>query len=114
METFKIRKMTIAATDITKMVTFYNEVFESNLSQLKLDNFTLYAGKLGEIDLLICPNELAKVDAKKNRQQFEFFVEDLFVIESKAIQTGGQVMQKVDKSMTIIDPDGNTIIFTSY
>ena len=113
---FKISKITIAVTNINAMVTFYKTVFKCEFTENKVYGTTLFSGTLGDIKLLLCPNEIAGVKAEQNRQQFEFTVKDLDVLIHDAKTAGGTIKDEIhtsgkERSVTVVDPDGNTIVF---
>jgi catechol 2,3-dioxygenase-like lactoylglutathione lyase family enzyme len=110
----KIGRVTIAVTNMPAMLRFYNGVFEADLTLIGGTEF--YAGTLAEgISLLFCPNDIAKVEAKQNRQQFRFIVDDLAKIRESVTAYGGQILNSnaTDdaNSIGVRDPDGNTIEF---
>lgn len=105
-----LTRVTLATTDMEAMVNFYNGVFNTQL-QAKLP---FYEGKLADVELLMCPNSLAQVDARQNRQQFRFVVDNLEGILQRVQQYGGKVKDRAtDQTGTqiagVVDPDGNTI-----
>lgn len=113
MDNFKLRKITIAVTNIDKMVSFYNNIFNCNLKKVEAYGTSLYQGKLAGINLLLCPNEIANVKAQQNRQQFDIEVNDIETCLKKVADSFGQIMEPYNneiKSASIIDPDGNTIV----
>ncbi len=110
----KIDRVTIAINNMPAMLRFYNGVFDADLKLI--DGTEFYAGTLAEgITVLFCPNDIAQVDAKQNRQQFRFIVEDLKPIRERAAEYGGHVLQQGDTpdatTIGVMDPDGNTIEF---
>lgn len=110
----KILKITIAVTNTTEMVNFYNTVFNSNLKEIATYGTKLYSGNFIGLELLLCPNEIAGVNAKQNRQQFDISVSDINSVLDKVIKNSGtikEVYNKTTKSASVIDPDGNTIVF---
>jgi predicted enzyme related to lactoylglutathione lyase len=110
----KIDRVTIAITDMPAMLRFYNGVFEADLTLIPGTEF--YAGTLAEgISVLFCPNDIAKVEAKQNRQQFRFVVDDLKTIRDRVTAYGGSILNSKSSEnvdvMGVMDPDGNTIEF---
>lgn len=110
----KIDRVTIAINNMPAMLRFYNGVFDADLKLI--DGTEFYAGTLAEgITVLFCPNDIAKVDAKQNRQQLRFIVEDLKPIRERVTEYEGQVLQQGDTpdatTIGVMDPDGNTIEF---
>ena len=108
----QIQKITLASNDVEQMVKFYNEVLNCNLQSKKGLEFLLYEGELDGIIFQICPNEVAKVKASQNRQQFEFLVNDIEQVISLSERFGGSVKKRDEYVVSIIDPDGNTLVFT--
>jgi predicted enzyme related to lactoylglutathione lyase len=110
----KIDRVTIAITDMPAMLRFYNGVFDADLTLIGGTEF--YAGTLAEgISVLFCPNDIAQVEAKQNRQQFRFVVDDLAKIRESVTSYGGQIINAENtadaKTLGAMDPDGNTIEF---
>ena len=104
------------------MIRFYNAVFEADLTPFtpapfrENDAIVFYRGHLAGINLLLCPNEVAGVEAHTNRQQFNFAVADVFEVMRIALQSGGSQIdgpQIVEGVITasVRDPDGNSIEF---
>lgn len=107
------------------MTRFYNVVFEANLTPFvpapfrenaDTDDVTFYRGHLVGINLLFCPNAVAGIEARTNRQQFNFAVDDVVRVMRIALQSGGTQIdapQLVDDVLTasVRDPDGNSIEF---
>jgi predicted enzyme related to lactoylglutathione lyase len=110
-----ISGITIAVTQMEKMVHFYNTVFDTDLAPKELFGSTLHAGLLGPIKLLLCPRELARNTAVENRHQFDIVVADIHTVMSKVIAAGGRVDGEViafegTAAVTIYDPDDNSIV----
>lgn len=113
---FKIHNITIAVSNVEAMVAFYRTVFKCKLKEKNLFGTTLYTGQLGEINIVLCPNEIAGVKAEQNRQQFDFLITDLDKLIVDAKSSGGSILGEINatdtsKTVTVIDPDGNTIVF---
>jgi predicted enzyme related to lactoylglutathione lyase len=114
----RISNITIAATRIDTMAAFYNAVLETNFQPIELfPGTTAYHGILAGIPVLLCPNSVAQVDAKQNRQQFDFLVDDVQATLDTALAHGGTTLQPVQEhNNTIIasvyDPDGNSMVFS--
>lgn len=112
--TVTITKIVIAYNDGDRMVQFYNNVFNADLSPIQVQDFTFYKGSFGMLELLFCPNEMLKIKAEKNNIQLIVQVNDLEEVLQKVIQFGGKQVQDISKSVNgavvgISDPDGNTI-----
>jgi predicted enzyme related to lactoylglutathione lyase len=112
--TFAISQITIAYNQEDEMVDFYNQLLNADLSPFNVGDFRFYKGKIGEIGLLFCPNEMLGIKAEKNNIQFTVQVSNLEEILSKVSQCGGKQIQEINKkdgrsSVGISDPDGNSI-----
>ena len=113
---FNIEGVTLAVSDMDSMVTFYKEVFEVEFEPRKISGGTLYSGKWGNLELLLCPAEIAGNSAKQNRHQFEIAVNDVDEFLTKVKAYGGENMGEVavdengKKSIGIYDPDKNSIL----
>lgn len=108
----KLTGITIAITNMDSMVAFYNAVFNAQLTP----QGPFYSGKLADFDLLMCPNQFAGVEAKQNRQQFKFMVDDVQAIIDSGVRAGGQQIDTVQEANnlrvgSLRDPDGNSIEF---
>ncbi|HYF62631.1 MAG TPA: VOC family protein [Herpetosiphonaceae bacterium] len=114
--TITLAQITLAATNLEAMAAFYNAVFAADLRPVPAHGTTMYRGALHGAVLLLCPNSLAGVDAAQNRHQFAYAVSDLAAILERAAAAGGVLdgepqRQPGQLSATVIDPDGNTIVF---
>lgn len=113
--TFTLDHITLATTHTAAMVTFYNRVFEANLVPVSAYSSTLHRGSLAGIELLLCPNEIAGVQAEQNRHQLRFRVPNLAQVLARVQAAGGTI--DVDQSgdqtarAAVRDPDGNTLEF---
>lgn len=112
--TFVISQITIAYKQENEMVNFYNQLLNANFSPFNAKDFIFYKGKIGDIDLLFCPNEMLGIKAEKNNIQFTVQVPNLQEILTKVTQYGGEQIQEINKgkrqsSVGILDPDGNSI-----
>jgi len=108
----KLDRFTIAVTNMTAMVGFYNTVFDAGLTEIP--NSPFYAGTVTEFDLLFCPNDIAEVQAEKNRIQMRFTVEDIETVVKLAKANGGGAYgdrhdTEAEIGWGIHDPDGNSI-----
>lgn len=113
---FKIDTITIAITNISEMVNFYETVFNCGFTEIEAYGTTLFSGNLAGIKILLCPNEVACVNAEKNRHQFDFLVTNLdnviCLAQASNGTLSGDIIKSADKkAVTIIDPDGNTMNF---
>lgn len=107
-----VDKITIATTQTTEMITFYNRVFDTKI--VAIPQSPLFKGKLGNVELMMCPNTILGINAEKNNIQFRVFVDDLEPIIELVIDNGGEIINEpveteTDKQCGILDPDGNSI-----
>jgi predicted enzyme related to lactoylglutathione lyase len=108
----RLDRITIAVNNMQHMVVFYNVIFNAKLQPVSAFGTTLYKGTLAGIELLMCPNEIAGVDAKQNRKQLRFVVDDVQAIAAIIPAARGQVINQDGSTIGVCDPDGNTIEFT--
>ncbi len=116
---FKIEGMTMAVTQMDKMLKFYSNVFQVSFVEKDMFNSKLYAGQWSTLNLLFCPAEIAQNTANQNRHQFDVVVDDLKSIIDLATENGGKVMGEISEnefelSIGIYDPDRNSILFKQY
>ena len=67
---------------------------------------------LAGVPLVICPNEIAGVEAEQSRHQLAFRVSDLAAILSRVEAAGGSIETPMTDPLTqaiLRDPDGNSI-----
>ena len=113
----KLTGLTIAAIKMKKMVAFYNAVLGARLKPtVHIGAAQFYGGKIGELELTLCPNDIAGVVAQQNRQQLRFQVHDIEAVMDKGRANHGSEINPVDeykgaKVASLADPDGNTIEF---
>lgn len=116
----RMDRITLAVEHIPEMVTFYNTVFNARLIPIGSSaDAPFHRGKLAGTELLFCPNSIAQVDARQNRHQLRFVVDDLEGIIAQAAAAGGRSRNDIHanthmKSAAVEDPDGNTIEFIQY
>lgn len=111
-----IAKMTLVATDIKAMVAFYNAVLGADFTPVQNAPEGFYSGKIAGIGTLLCPNSIAQVNAKQNRQQFDFIVEDIEASIQASLDSGGRLLEALSeqngiKTASVYDPDGNSMVF---
>jgi catechol 2,3-dioxygenase-like lactoylglutathione lyase family enzyme len=104
----KIERVTLAATNVQAMVEFYDAVFDARLEPVTAFGTTLYKGHFLGLDLLICPNEIAGVDARQNRHQFRLMVPELTTFVENMKTAGGTIINQNSGAVGFRDPDGNT------
>jgi predicted enzyme related to lactoylglutathione lyase len=111
----QLTQMTLATTHMPEMVRFYNTLFGSELQPTEISGTTLYRGTLAGIPLLLCPNEIAGVEAEQSRHQLAIRVAELTTLLELVETAGGSLETPITDSMTsaiLRDPDGNTIEIT--
>ena len=108
----QITQMTLATTRTAAMVAFYDTLFGTHLQAVKAYGTTLYHGTLAGIPLVICPNEIAGVEARQSRHQLTLRVADLVGLLQLVEIAGGGIHTSVAESIIsaiLRDPDDNTI-----
>lgn len=108
----QLTQMTLATTRTREMVKFYNTLFGAHLQAIEASGTTLYHGTLAGIPFVICPNEIAGVEAEQSRHQLTLRVADLFgLLQIVEIAGGGIHTSAAESVISAIlrDPDGNTI-----
>ena len=108
----QLTQMTLATTRTTEMVKFYDTLFGTALQAREVYGTTLYRGSLAGIPLIICPNEIAGVQAEQSRHQLTFRVVDLSYLLQNVELAGGIIETQATDSLTrtiLRDPDGNTL-----
>lgn len=113
---FALDRITVATFDMKAMVKFYSRVFDTSLEPKVAYGTTLYEGSLADLNLLLCPHDIAKVEAEQNRHQLRFVVNDVEEMMRRAWDAGGSLMGEIvedagEKIAGVRDPDGNTIEF---
>ena len=111
----QLMQMTLATTHTPEMVKFYDSLFDTQLQSTEAFGSMLYRGMLGGIPLVICPNEIAGVEAEQSRHQLTLRVTDLSSLLQNVEGAGGLIETPAADSLTsaiLKDPDGNTIEVT--
>ncbi|WP_424962001.1 VOC family protein [Ekhidna sp.] len=111
----RITGMTLAVTEMEKMIEFYSEIFQLNFEKTEMYGATLYNTQINDVAILFCPAEIAENTAKQNRHQLEFEVQDLKKILSVVKKHHGSTMGNPTENDGIIqvginDPDNNSIV----
>ena len=115
-DTFIVLHVALAVENMEKMVAFYETVFGVKLGSYEIQGIRLYEGKIHGLKFLFAPNELAGVDARQSRHQFELAVTDIDAVAANASATGGNLRDGIqingeNRVLVVEDPDGNTIVF---
>ncbi|MEO9803478.1 MAG: VOC family protein [Reichenbachiella sp.] len=113
---YQIEGMTMAVTNMEQMLDFYSNTFGIRFKERKMEDFRLYSGVWGGMNLLFCPAELAGNTATQNRHQFDVVVTDLEEVIKITSKYGGSPMGEKNEdeytwSIGIYDPDKNSILF---
>lgn len=113
---YQIEGLTLAITDMPKMLAFYTAVFGINFTEQEMYGSQLYAVQWGDLKVLFCPADLAENSAEQNRHQFDIVVDDLDHLLQVAKSHGGRMMSHVTedggfRSVGLYDPDHNSIVF---
>jgi predicted enzyme related to lactoylglutathione lyase len=111
----QLTQMTLATARTPEMVRFYDTLFGTALQAEQVYGTTLYRGSLAGIPLIICPNEIAGVEAEQSRHQLTLRVADLSSLLQMVEAAGGIIESSATDSLTraiLRDPDGNTIELT--
>lgn len=109
-----IDKITFAVGKMEEMVAFYTGMFDMKFKSFDAYESTLYTGKLGDMELLFCPKEVARVDAKINTIQPRFVVQDVENAFKTGLEKGGTAITEPQlfegaKIASLRDPDGNSV-----
>lgn len=112
----QLLRIAIATEKMSAMQNFYDQVFAAQFQGMNTEAGTFYQGQIGGLALTLVPNSLARVEAKQNRQQLSFLVENIEETLKKATDAGGQQQGEVlsapeGRLAAVTDPDGNTIEF---
>jgi predicted enzyme related to lactoylglutathione lyase len=113
-EGVSIDKVTIAVTHPEEMAAFYSKTFGAELKSSDMQGMKFFSGKLGNIELLLCPKEVAGIKANENTIQLRFVVKDVDAAVKSALKNGGSKIGEIQttgniKGGAVRDPDGNSI-----
>ena len=107
----RLVELSLAANDVPAMARFYDAVFDTGLEPFQAFGTTFYRGTLHGVRFVIAPNDLAGVNAAQNRHQFVYETGDRQAALEAARRAGGTVRDETGTAATVLDPDGNTIVF---
>jgi predicted enzyme related to lactoylglutathione lyase len=112
-------RIALATTRMAAMRHFYNQLFDAKLEAVNTPEGTFYQGEIGQLLFTLVPNDVAKIEARQNRHQMTFWVDDIEKTLHAAIQAGGVKMQQsletnTGKLLAVLDPDGNTLEFIEH
>ncbi len=112
----QIDKITIAVGRMEEMRRFYAAVFGVDFKPLDLYGNKLYSGLIEDLEVLLCPKELAGVQADVNTIQLRFVVSNIKQAVETGMQHGGTMLSEIREQggallAALRDPDGNSIEF---
>lgn len=112
---YEITGLTLAVDSMDLMLDFYTNVFNVNFVNLNIMDAKLHQGQWGHLLLLLCPAEIAEIEAEVNRHQFNLDVNDLDKAVEMVLANGGSVKKESKavpgmRVITVFDPDGNSIV----
>jgi catechol 2,3-dioxygenase-like lactoylglutathione lyase family enzyme len=100
-------RITLAATEVDSMRAFYDSVLDTGFEPL--GGSPLWRGTLAGIEVVLCPNDLAGVDARQNRHQLRLAVADPAGSLARVVERGGRIVDPWNGEVgSFADPDGNT------
>ena len=109
-----IDKITIAVGPMEPMVAFYSAVLNVEFSEREMYGRALYGAHYGSVELLLCPKDLAGVDANVNTVQARFVVADVDAAFSSGVNCDGKAISEPamadgSRQASLRDPDGNSL-----
>lgn len=113
----QLGSLTLVAENMTAMLRFYNTVFDAQFQPSDiLGGHQTYLGTVAGIRVVLCPNALVQIEAKRNRHQLHFVVSDIHAVMAEAIANGGSILDEIKdvhgKLMgAVYDPDQNSMVF---
>ncbi len=110
-----IFQITIAIDNVEECIDFYSKVFGIEFEEYNLGNDFIYGSAIGDINIILCPKDVAGISADENNIQLSFFVENIIKSYQAAVISGGTVIEEINtagniKSCSLRDPDGNSLI----
>ena len=73
----KISELVIACFNLEGMLAFYKNVFGIPFEEIKIPQGIIYNGFIDEIQITLCPADMAGIEAKDNRHQLTILVDDI-------------------------------------
>ncbi len=106
--------MTLASEKTAAIADFYNNVLGASFEPFEAYGSTLYSGQLGGVSAVICPNDIAGVDATRARHQLKFDIADVDEAVRLAQNAGGTIHTAPydsdgRRAAVLCDPDNNLI-----
>ncbi len=113
---YTLAGLTLATTQMDAMRAFYAQVFQIQFEEVTMSGRSLYSGDWGGLKLLLCPADLAGIQADQNRHQFDIVVFDLSKTIEQALLHGGMQLGEITEdekawSVGMYDPDKNSLVF---
>ena len=110
-----IFQITIAIDNVQECLDFYSNVFDIKFEEYDLGNDFIYGSAIGDINIILCPKNVAGITANENNIQLSFFVENVEKSYEAAGSSSGSVIEEITtasniKSCSLRDPDGNSLI----
>lgn len=110
----KIDKITMAVGDMDAMRHFYASTFGIQFHPFTLAERELFTGQLGEMEFMLCPKDLAGVDANINTVQIRLVIDDVETAYHTGLNSGGSNLSGVQEiegrlHASLRDPDGNSL-----
>ncbi len=112
---FRVDQVSMATENTELMVVFYQNVFGARFTKLPSDGHYIYTGTLFGLKFVLVPNDVANVRAERSRHELHIIVPNIEDVIRKALMTGATLVKGVktddnEKTATLIDPDGNSMV----
>ena len=108
-----IDRLTIAVASMERMLDFYTSLLGIQFTAVELHGHTLHRATYQGLEILLCPRELAGVDASVNTIQARFVVRDVTIAYGHGVSHGTSLTAPamIDGEMVaaLRDPDGNSL-----
>ena len=112
---FTLNGVTVSTINTGRMITFYNSLFNTQLSPVPLGDVYLYEGMLNDLNITLIPTGASNVPYSNGHHQLSFEVNDIEAFVKRVKRYGGTPLERINhnedgKYCGIADPDGNTIV----
>lgn len=109
-----IDKITLAVEHMDAVKQFYSHVFEVSFHPMMFAGRELFAATLGSMELLLCPKDLAGVDASINTVQLRFVLDNVEGAYERGMAHGGIALTEPQERegrmhASLRDPDRNSL-----
>jgi len=109
-----IDKITLAVGHMDETKQFYASVLGLTFHPIAFAGRELFTASLGNMEMLLCPKDLAGIDADINTIQLRFVIDDVEHAYQRALEGGGTEIsgvQEVDgrAHVSVRDPEGNSL-----